>query len=140
MTIAAVLAPVFAQAALIFILLFRMGITRWAAVRSGQVEVRPGSPRNYGWPRNAQLAADSFHNQFELPTLFFALAPLVILTHKADLLFVLLAWAFVALRWLHALEHNGPNRLKLRFPLYAAGAFVLLVMWAVFAARILLAL
>ena len=140
MTLPAVLAPVFVQVALIFFVLFRMGFARWTAVRDGQVEVRGESPRNYGWPRKAQAAADNFQNQFELPTLFFALVPLAILTHKADLLFVLLAWVFVVLRWLHALEHMRPNRLKLLFPIYAAGALVLLVMWAVFAARILLTL
>ncbi|MET0313687.1 MAG: MAPEG family protein [Hansschlegelia sp.] len=59
------------------------------------------------------------------------------ITRKADLLFVLLSWVFVVTRYAHAFEHSGRNRLKFRFPLFSAGAIVLLVMWAVFAARIM---
>ncbi|MFC7052809.1 MAPEG family protein [Hansschlegelia quercus] len=139
MTLPAVLAPVFAQALLTFVLLFWMGGVRTKAVRAKAVEVRPGSQRNYGWPAKAQQVSDAYHNQFELPVLFFALVPLVIITRKADFLFVLLAWVFVVLRWLHAFEHTSKNRLRIRFGLFAAGAIVLLIMWAVFAVRILLA-
>jgi hypothetical protein len=139
MTLPAILAPVFAQALLVFVLMFWMGGARKTAVAAKAVEVRPGSPRNYGWPAKAQQVSDAYHNQFELPVLFFALVPLVIITRKADLLFVLLAWVFVALRWLHAFEHATANRLKLRFGLFAASAIVLLIMWAVFALRILFA-
>lgn len=139
MTLPAILAPVFAQVLLVFVLLFWMGGARGKAVRARAVEVRPGSPRNYGWPARAQQVSDAFHNQFELPVLFFALVPLAIITRKADLLFVLLAWVFVALRWLHAFELSIKNRLKFRFPLFAASAIVLLILWGVFALRILLA-
>ncbi len=138
MTLPAILAPVFAQVLLVFFLLFWMGGTRAAAVRAGEVKPREGSPRNYGWPAKAQQVSDCFHHQFEIPTLFFALVPLAILSRKADLLFVTLSWVFVATRFLHAVEHTGTNRLKFRFPLFAAGVIVLAIMWAVFAVRILL--
>lgn len=138
MTIQAILAPVFAQVLLIFLLMFWMGRERFAAGRRGEVQANKGSPRTFGWPEKAQKVSDCFHHQFEIPLLFFALVPLAILAKKADLLFVLLAWVFVALRWLHAFEHTGRNRLKYRFPLFAAGATVLVVMWAIFAVRVLL--
>jgi hypothetical protein len=137
MTVAAILAPVFVQVLLTFALLFWMGQARFAAARAGEVTPSKGSPRTFGWPQKAQQVSDSFHNQLELPLLFYALVPLAMLTRKADLLFVLMSWVFVALRALHAFEHTGPNTLKRRFGLYGAGAIVLMVMWGVFAVRIL---
>jgi len=61
----------------------------------------------------------------------------IVLRH-ADLLFVLLAWVFVALRCLQAFVHVTDNDVRRRGPLFLAGALVLAVMWAVFALRILL--
>lgn len=138
MTLQAILAPVFAQVLLTFALLFWMGRERFKAAREGTMTRGEGSPRTYGWPDRARNVQDCFHNQLELPILFFALVPLAILARKADLLFVAMAWVFVALRVLHAFEHTGSNRLKRRFPLFAAGAAVLLAMWTIFALRVLL--
>ena len=61
----------------------------------------------------------------------------IVLRH-ADLLFVLLAWVFVALRCLQAFVHVTDNDVPRRGALFLAGALVLAVMWAVFALRILL--
>jgi hypothetical protein len=63
---------------------------------------------------------------------------LVLVTRQADVWFVLLGWAFVALRLLHALVHTTSNHVPTRFNLFAASAIVLMVMWAYFAARLAL--
>lgn len=138
MTIQAILAPVFALVLLLFILLFWMGRERFAARDAGEVKPNAGSPRTFGWPRRAQQVGDCFHNQFELPPLFYALVPLAMITRKADLLFVVMSWVFVLSRYVHAFEHTGANRLKFRFPLFALGVFTLLAMWLIFAVRILI--
>lgn len=138
MSLQAILAPVFAQALLAFVLLFWMGRERFAAARAGEVSVGRGSPRGFAWPEKAQKVSDCFHNQLELPILFYALVPLAILARKADLIFVLLAWVFVATRYVHAFEHTGRNLLKARFRLYLAGAAALLAMWIYVALRIFL--
>ena len=140
MSIQAVLGPVFAQILLTFVLFFWMGRERFAAAGRGEVSANRGSPRTFGWPEKAQKVSDCFHHQLELPLLFYALVPLAIISRKADLLFVAMAWVFVALRYVHAFEHTGVNLLKRRFRLFAAGAIVLAAMWLIFALRILLAL
>jgi hypothetical protein len=137
MSVQAVLAPVFALVLLAFVLLFWMGRVRLTAVRAGEVKTSRASPRTFEWPGRTQQVSDCFHNQLELPPLFYALVPLAMLTHKADLLFVVLAWIFVATRWAHAFEHTHANRIRLRYPLFAAGVVILAAMWAIFALRVL---
>ena len=64
--------------------------------------------------------------------------PLAILSRKADLLFVVLSWVFVLSRIVHAAVYVTSNAIPYRFGTFAAGAVVLLVMWIIFALRILL--
>ncbi|MBX9933648.1 MAG: MAPEG family protein [Methylobacterium sp.] len=136
MSVQAVLAPVFVQVALVFALLFWMGRVRFAEVGAGRVKIGDIALGQRNWPIRAQQAANAFSNQFELPVLFFALVPLALFTKKADLLFVILAWIFVATRLVHAGITVTSNHVPNRFRAYAAGALVLLIMWIIFAIRI----
>jgi hypothetical protein len=130
MSLQAVLAPVFAQALLAFVLLFWMGRERLAAVRSGALKGQPRtSPRLLAWPERAQKVSDSYHNQFELPLLFYVAVILALATRSADLVFVALSWIFVATRWVHAFVHTGANRTAVRFAWFLAGALGLIAMW-----------
>jgi hypothetical protein len=139
MTVQAILLPVFVQVLLIFLLALWMLQVRAAAVRSGEVHMRDMALSQAVWPARATQVANSFHNQLQLPPLFFVLVILAMMTKKADLLFVVMSWAFVITRILHAAIHTGPNRLHLRFGAFAAGAALLLAMWVIFALRILTA-
>ena len=65
MSIPAILAPVFAQVALTFALLFWMGHVRFAAVRAGEVKVKDVALGQRAWPDRVQQVANAFHNQFE---------------------------------------------------------------------------
>ena len=137
MSVPAILAPVFALVLLTAALMALMGRRRFVAIGAGTA--RPGEIAlgERAWPAPALQAANAYHNQFELPVLFYALVPLAMVTRKADLLFVAMAWVFVALRYAHAAVHVTSNTLILRFRLFLAGALVLFAMWAVFAIRIL---
>ena len=53
-------------------------------------------------------------------------------------LFVVLAWVFVVLRIVHVGIEAASTEGRRRFEIFIAGAIVLLVMWAIFALRILL--
>ena len=90
-------------------------------------------------PRVLQIS-DAFHNQLELPLLFYVLTILAWITRHADLLFVLLAWVFVVLRLLHAYVHVTSNHLRQRAMLFVSAAIVLAVMWTIFMVRIVLRL
>jgi hypothetical protein len=80
--------------------------------------------------------ANCYHNQLQLPLLFFALVPLALFTRKADLLFVVMSWLFVLLRVAHAYVHVTSNHVPTRFFVFGAASLVLLAMWIIFAARI----
>ncbi len=138
MSIQMILAPLFVQVALTFVLLFLMAFRRAQAVRSGQTRENEITLRDPNWPPRALQAAYSYGNQFELPLLFYVLTILALFTKQADLAFVLLAWVFVTLRILQALVHVTNNQIRLRGAFFGAAALVLCIMWAVFFFRVML--
>jgi hypothetical protein len=140
MSIQAVLLPLFVQVVLTFILLFWMAGVNTAAVRGGAVRWQDIALREPNWPARNRQIQNAYHNQLELPTLFYVLTILAIITRHADLLFVILAWVFVALRCLHAFVHVTDNYVPRRGAVFGAGCVVLAAMWAIFILRILLGL
>lgn len=137
MSVQAILAPLFVQVALTFALLVWMGAARIAAVRHGETRVRDIALGQSNWPPRIQQISNCYHNQFQLPMLFYVLVVLAYILHKADYLFIIMAWVFVALRIVHAVIHTTSNHVGHRFQAFAAGAVILLLMWVVFAVRIL---
>lgn len=139
MSVAAVLAPLFVQVALTFVLLFTMGTLRVRALTRQEVRVGDVALGQPNWPERPTQVANAFHNQFQLPLLFYVLVALALVTRQSDLPFVILSWAFVLSRLAHAAIHTGSNRIAHRFYAFLAGAVLLLVMWILFALRLLLA-
>lgn len=138
MSIQAVLLPLFVQVVLTFVLLFWTAHLRVGAVRRGEVHPRDIALRQPNWGERETQIANAFHNQLELPLLFYVLTVLAWITKQADLLFVVLAWVFVVLRVLHAAIHVTSNHVGQRFAAFAPSAIVLAIMWAIFIVRILL--
>ncbi len=136
MSVSAILAPVFIQVGLTFFLLFWMGRSRIALLRSGAMKVRDIALGERTWPARTQQVVNAFHNQFEMPVLFYALVGLALVTRKADLAFVVMAWIYVATRLVHAYIHTTSNRVSQRFMAFLVGAVILLLMWILFAVRI----
>ena len=78
-------------------------------------------------------AADHFRNLFEVPVLFYAGACVALaLSLHSDVL-VGLAWAFVALRIVHAAIHLTYNRVMHRFSVYVASCVPVWAFWVVLA-------
>lgn len=111
MSVRMILLPVFVHVALIFVLLF------WTGRRSDQKNGRA-----------------TWQEELSLPLLFYVLTIIAWQTRFADLLFVLLAWVFVALRVLRATRREEGNT----GPLFTASAIVLAAMWLIYAVRLLL--
>ena len=139
MSIQAQLLPLFVQVALTLVLLFWMGYVRTEAFKSGAVRPRDIALREPNWPPGATQIANAYHNQLELPLLFYVLTILAIITRKADLLFVVMAWIFVALRVVQAYIHVTDNYVQRRGLAFILSAVVLTIMWAIFMLRILIA-
>jgi hypothetical protein len=138
MTVAEILAPVFVQVALTFVLLFWMATIRTASVRNRETRVKDVVLGQPNWPPYVTKVSNSYHNQLQLPVLFYVLVPLAMFTRKADLVFVIMSWVFVLTRIIHAAIHTTSNNITQRFAVFALGALVLLLVWAIFAIRILL--
>jgi hypothetical protein len=135
-----VLLPLFVEVLLTFSVMFGMMYFRTATLSRGETRFEDISLREPNWPRRATQFGYAFANQFELPVLFYVLTILVIITHHADLLFVLLAWIFVLMRVLQAAVHVTNNNVRMRGAYYGVGALILFIMWIIYIVRIVLAL
>ena len=127
-----VLAPVFVQVALTFVLLLWMGKLRVEAVRGGVVRTSDIALGQANWPANIAQVNNAFRSQLEFPVLFYLVSMLSLFTARASLTLIVLAWLFVATRLLHALVHVTTNNVARRFFLFLAGAAVLIPMWVIY--------
>ena len=138
MSIQAVLLPLFVEVVLTLGLLLWLGVLRRQDLRSGAVRPAQIALREPNWPPRTQQVANSFSNQFELPVLFYVLTILEIVTRYANLVFVVLAWIFVASRLAQAYVHTTSNIVLRRGMLYGVGLLALIAMWLIFIIRIML--
>ncbi len=131
----AILWPTFALVALIFAVWFTMFVQRLALMKrvppTRDSFTTGTSARAYFEP--VEMPANNFANLFEMPVLYFALVPLLLLTHHAGHVEVALAWVFVALRAVHSAIHVGRGKVQVRFLVYLASCAVLSAMWIGFA-------
>ena len=140
MPINIVLMPLFVEVALTFGLFCWMAYYRVTLIRSGKVHPRDVALREPNWPPHVLQVANAAHNQLEIPVLFYVLTVLVIITRHADVLFVVMAWIFVLMRVVHAYVHVTTNRVPRRGAAFGLCLLVLILMWVIFAVRILLGL
>lgn len=80
-----------------------------------------------------EMSAANLRNLFEMPVLFLALLPLLLITGLDNDIQVVLAWVYVGLRLVHSFIHVGRRKVMIRFLTYAASCAVLLAMWIGFA-------
>ena len=138
MTIQMVLLPVFVQVALTFALLTWMAMVRTGSIRRGETKIRDIALRQPAWSPKATQISNCYDSQFQIPLLFYVLVILAWITRQADLIFVVMAWIFVLSRFAHAYIHTTSNHVPTRFNIFAVGVIVLLIMWIIFAVRILI--
>ena len=137
MSIAMILLPVFVLVLMTFTLMVLMARSRIGALKRGEVKMGDVALGQSNWPPRSQQISNCYHNQFQLPVLFYVLVVLAIITRHADYLFVALGWVFVLARIAHAYVHCTTNYVRHRFNAFLVGALVLLVMWIIFAVQIL---
>lgn len=128
-----------AQVLLTIGLLVWLGRERVPRVMRGEIAIADIAVDRTGYPLKARLLSNSFDNQFQLPVLFFVAALLTLYLGEVSWAEVVLAWAFVALRYLHAAIHVTRNRVEQRFAAYTAGLAVLALFWLWLVTKIILA-
>jgi hypothetical protein len=127
----AILWPTVALAALIFGVWFILLQKRFAHIAANRPTAADfANAEAVGrYFRPIERPAQNLANLFEMPVLYFALVPLLIVTGNTSGAQVTLAWAFVALRLLHTVIHIGPNAIRARARVYIASSAMLLAMW-----------
>jgi len=137
MSIKAILIPMFVQVGLTFVLLFWMGALRMRAIRRGEVNAHQVTLREPNWPPRVLQVANAYHNQLELPVLFYVVVLLAFLTRTLDVVLLVLSWMFVLARLVHAYVHVTTNRLDRRTGVFGVSAIALLLMWVIVIGRFL---
>jgi hypothetical protein len=135
MQVIAILWPTIALAALIFIVWFTLFVHRLGHMKRNppRAEDLADGEAAMRYFRPVEMPANNLANLFEMPVLYFALVPLLLITHHANHIQVILAWIYVVLRALHSFIHIGPKKVMPRFMVYLASCIVLSVMWIGFA-------
>jgi hypothetical protein len=128
-----------AQVLLAFIIVLWMGRERVPRVLRGEIAMADIAVERSAYPLKARLLSNNFDNQFQLPVLFFVAALVVLALGLVGWAEVILAWLFVATRYVHAAIHVTDNNVQRRFAAYSAGLAVLALMWLWLVLRIFLA-
>jgi len=132
--------PMLAMVLLTFAVLIILFRSRVRMVREGLAPVSyfrtfQGSIEQ---PEFTVKPARHFANLFEAPTLFYAGCLAAMVTGITGTLVVVLAWLYVAMRYLHAYIHLGGNRVRYRMRAYFASWIFLLVLWVTIAVGVAL--
>lgn len=119
--------PVVAHAFLVFCLYALLVVRRAAVVRAGKVE-RTAFRENLAEPEESRVVNKAIANQFELPVIFYAVSVLLFMTEADNIVAVVLAWFFVAARYLQVAMHLTGN-LPLRRLSFMLGFVSVFLMW-----------
>ncbi len=120
-----ILAPMGVLAGLtFFVLLFVPARRRVAGGRVESGSATGDIPGNLSNPNFADL--------LEMPVLFYVVCLMLLVTQRVDMLFLWLAWIYVALRALHSAVHLTYDSPAHRTTLFALSNFAVLAMWLFF--------
>lgn len=131
MTIHDLFFPALAQAGLTLGLLVWMGRVRVRSLTQEKVRVSQIALGQRAWPEPVQRVSNAYHNQLELPILFYAVILFAMQVQYSSVVFLGLAWVFVAARLLHVKVHISGRNIRLRFTAFAGSALLLAAMWTI---------
>lgn len=80
-------------------------------------------------PESVAKPTRHFANLFETPVLFYTACLAAMIVGARGLTILVLAWAFVAARLIHAFIHLGSNRVRYRLQIFFASWVILIAMW-----------
>lgn len=134
----AILWPTIVLVAIVFVVWATLVVQRYGHIRSNPPTTADFANREAAmrYFRPVEMSGNNLANLFEMPVLYFALVPLLILTNHGHGFQVVLAWLYVVLRGLHSLIHIGSRQVNPRFMVYLASCLALLAMWAGFAIQL----
>ena len=129
--------PVLAQILWTFFVIMLAGRVRVRALTDREVTLGQVALGNDKWPDRARAVGNNMNNQFETPTLFYALVGVAVYVGATGWTMTLLAWLYVASRIVHTAIHVNGNNVLLRFRAFLAGLVALLLLWVGIVLRLL---
>lgn len=125
-----ILLPVFVQVLLTSIVMVLMGRRRIAAAKNKDISISAFRTMNLTGASEQVIATSrNFDNQFQMPMLYLFSVLFTLQLGVADMIYVVLGAAFVALRVLHTVVHIGTNHVRTRFNVFLLGCAVLWAIW-----------
>ncbi len=121
--------PMFAMVVLTVVVAGAMFRSRVRAVKSKDVPLNFFKTYQGAAPDYVVVPARHFTNLFEAPVLFYVACLAAMILGKTGVTVVALAWAYVAMRAIHAFVHLNSNAVLTRMRVYAVSWIVLLVLW-----------
>lgn len=125
-----ILFPLFALAALTFIVLLLVPYRRFRAAFARKVtahDFKLGESVNV--PSDVRIPNRNLINLLETPVLFYVIGLMFYVTGHTNSITLCLAWSYVALRIVHSLIHLTYNRIYHRLIAFAASCLVLIALW-----------
>jgi hypothetical protein len=122
---------VFAQVALTFYAVLRMGFVRLAAIKHQRIPLGDVALNSSNYPKHAIKHGNNLANQFEFPVLLYTAVLLAILLDVVPMSFAIACIGFVITRYAHRFVHVTKNDVRVRFLLFLLGIFLLAVAWVI---------
>lgn len=130
MQILSLVYPMAALVILTFFIMYLMLVVRVKAVRLRKISPRYFKLNRGGeLPDNVTAVSQNYGNLLELPTLFYVVCIIAIILDQSAEYFLMHAWAFVILRYIHSYIHTTYNHILHRLYAFALSGFILLSMW-----------
>lgn len=120
--------PVLAHMFLVVFLFIPLIVRKSKAVKNKAVDLKETALNNQAWTPDVKKVSNNIANQFEIPILFYALCIVIAITDNVGMFNVILAWGYVALRYVHTYVHIGSNFVPLRMRIFALSLAIILVM------------
>lgn len=108
-----------------------MVVARNVAVIRGHASIRYFADYKSNIPVDDRFErpARTFNNLMQVPALFYVICLLMLVVKDADNVQIALAWAFVAIRCVHAIIYMAVNWVPYRFATWASSCIILGTLW-----------
>ena len=120
--------PVLAHVLLVIMLFILLATRKARAVTAKAVDLRETAINNKAWTSDVVKVSNNIENQFETPILFYIVCVVSFLAGAADTINIALAWAYVALRYVHSYVHTGSNYVPNRMKIFSASLLIVLIL------------
>lgn len=132
--------PILLQIFLVIWLYLLLGSRKKKAAASGRVDESRRNLHADAWPDEVVQVNNAIRNQFEVPVLFYVTCIMLWALLQVNAFTLMVALAFVASRYVHAIIHTGSNIVARRRMVFAIGCLLVMVLVGMVTYQLLLQL